>query len=66
MKPKETLVTVRFSDHPRGTKMRFEQSGFESSGSRNGHKGGWNECFGLLAKHLASVQRAKTARSRQK
>lgn len=51
----ETLVTVRFSDHPRGTKMMFEQTGFDSAGSREGHKGGWVECFGRLKEHLAMV-----------
>lgn len=48
----ETLVTVRFADHPRGTKMMFEQSGFGSAESRDGHKGGWTECFVRLADHL--------------
>ena len=57
----ETLVTVRFSDHPRGTKMTFEQTGFDSAGSREGHKSGWIECFGRLKAHLATVG-AKTGR----
>lgn len=51
----ETVVTVRFSDHPRGTKMLFEQTGFGSVGSQDGHKGGWIECFGRLKDHLATV-----------
>ena len=51
----ETLVTVRFEDHARGTKMTFEQSGFGSAESRNGHKGGWSECFQRLAAHLAQT-----------
>jgi uncharacterized protein YndB with AHSA1/START domain len=48
----ETLVTVRFEDHVRGTRIIFEQSGFASAGSRDGHKGGWKECFDRLATHL--------------
>ena len=57
----ETLVTVRFADHPRGTKMMFEQSGFGSAGSRDGHKGGWTECFVRLADHLRKTIVKKTA-----
>ena len=55
----ETLVTVRFADHPRGTKMMFTQTGFGSAASREGHKGGWTECFGRLAAHLAGLQAKK-------
>jgi uncharacterized protein YndB with AHSA1/START domain len=51
----ETIVTVRFSDHPRGTKMIFEQTGFSSGGSRDGHKGGWSEGFVRLKDHLAKA-----------
>jgi uncharacterized protein YndB with AHSA1/START domain len=58
----ETLVTVRFADHPRGTKMLFEQSGFGSAGSRDGHKGGWTQCFVRLADHLRETSVKKTSR----
>ena len=51
---KETVVTVEFADHARGTKMTFRQSGFASAGSRSGHKGGWAQCFDRLAAHLAA------------
>jgi uncharacterized protein YndB with AHSA1/START domain len=50
----ETVVTVRLADHPRGTKMTFEQTGFDSAGSRDGHKGGWTESFARLKEHLAA------------
>lgn len=50
----ETLVTVRFADHPRGTKMMFEQTGFDSAASSEGHKGGWTECFDRLKTLLAT------------
>ena len=50
----ETIVTVRLADHPRGTKMVFTQTGFGSAGSRDGHTGGWKECFEKLAGHLAA------------
>ncbi|HEX2861235.1 MAG TPA: SRPBCC domain-containing protein [Lacunisphaera sp.] len=52
----ETLVTVRFADHPRGTKVTLVQSGFDSSASRDGHKGGWAECLERLAEHLTATQ----------
>lgn len=59
----ETLVTVRFSDHPRGTKLSFEQTGFGSADSRDGHRGGWSECFVRLKDYLkASPVRKKRAR----
>lgn len=51
----ETLVTVHFGDHPRGTKMTFKQSGFDSSESAAGHKGGWTECFERLVALLAKL-----------
>ncbi|HWA26083.1 MAG TPA: SRPBCC domain-containing protein [Lacunisphaera sp.] len=59
----ETLVVVRFEDHPRGTKMTFTQSGFSSTGSQAGHKGGWSECFARLDALLAQIQpRIKSGR----
>ncbi len=51
----ETLVTVDFADHARGTKMTFRQTGFSSAGSRAGHQGGWAQCFDRLAAHLAGT-----------
>lgn len=51
-----TLVTVRLTDHPRGTKLTFTQTGFSSRESREGHAGGWKECFERLAEHLAALQ----------
>lgn len=49
----ETLVTVRFDDLGDRTRVTLEQAGFESAGARDGHLGGWSECFDLLAEHLA-------------
>jgi uncharacterized protein YndB with AHSA1/START domain len=56
----ETVVTVRLTDHPRGTKMMFEQSGFGSTDSREGHKAGWVDCFVRLKNHLAVSSGRKT------
>ena len=59
----ETVVTVDFADHARGTKRTFRQSGFASAGSRTGHKGGWTQCFERLSARLAALQ-AKKGRAR--
>lgn len=53
----ETLVTVRFEDLGAKTRVTLEQSGFDSAGARDGHKGGWSECLDILAEHLAALQR---------
>jgi uncharacterized protein YndB with AHSA1/START domain len=52
----ETLVTVRFTATGGTTKVTLTQTGFDSAGSRDGHAGGWNECFDLLAEHLATLK----------
>jgi uncharacterized protein YndB with AHSA1/START domain len=51
----ETVVTVTFEDHGKKTKMTFLQEGFTSAASRDGHEGGWNQCFDLLDAHLAGI-----------
>jgi uncharacterized protein YndB with AHSA1/START domain len=52
----ETIVAVRFLDHPRGTKMIFTQTGFDSAGSMDGHKSGWAECFGRLQEYVGTAE----------
>jgi len=52
----ETVVTVRFADEGAKTKVTLEQSIFKSAESRDGHRGGWTECFDILAEHLAKIQ----------
>lgn len=60
----ETVVTVRFADAPGGrTRLKFEQTGFASPESRDGHAGGWGECFERLEALLAKLTRKKAARS---
>lgn len=44
----ETLVTVTFAEESGKTKMTFQQSGFTSKDSRDGHEGGWTESFEKL------------------
>ena len=51
----ETLVTVTFEAVPGGTLMRFTQTGFANEWARDGHGGGWSECFERLAAYLAAA-----------
>jgi uncharacterized protein YndB with AHSA1/START domain len=51
----EMLVTVTFAERGGKTEMTFRQTGFPSAGSRDGHRGGWNEAFDRLAEHLATM-----------
>jgi len=56
----ETVVTVRFADAPDGgTRITFEQTGFDSADSRDGHSGGWNQCFERLEALLAKLQKGQ-------
>ena len=34
--------------------MRFTQTGFDSRAARDGHGGGWTECFERLDAYLAA------------
>jgi len=49
----ETLVTVTFIERGGKTEMNFRQTGFDSAGERDGHAGGWSECFDRLDEILA-------------
>lgn len=52
----ETIVTVRLSDQGNKTKMILRQALFDSVASRNGHRGGWNECLDRLVEFLAPAK----------
>jgi uncharacterized protein YndB with AHSA1/START domain len=54
---KGTLVTVRFSDLRGKTKVNFRQGPFSNAQSRDGHRGGWSECFDRL-QSLLQISRA--------
>ena len=45
----ETIVTVTLKERRGKTEMNFRQTGFTSGESRDGHAGGWAECFDKLA-----------------
>ncbi len=51
----ETLVTVTLVERAGKTEMEFRQSGFDSIESRDGHAGGWNECFDRLEEFLSKA-----------
>ena len=55
----ETLVTVRFEDEGTKTRMIFHQAYFDSAANRDGHQGGWNECFERLEVILAQPGAAR-------
>ena len=58
----ETTATLRFEDAGDGkTKVTLEQSIFKSVESRNGHMGGWTECFDKLEELLAILQAGKNS-----
>lgn len=51
----ETLVTVKLEDLGNGkTKLLFKQQFFASQLSRDGHEGGWTQCFERLEAYLAA------------
>lgn len=49
----ETIVTITFAEEGSKTRMTFHQASFASIDTRDGHVGGWNESFDMLAEHLA-------------
>lgn len=51
----ETVITVTFADRNGKTAMTFRQEVFESVAERDGHRGGWNECFDRLRDELQTV-----------
>lgn len=55
----EMLVSVSFADDGERTVMTFRQTGFPSDGSRDGHRGGWNEAFDRLEGVVANIDRAE-------
>ena len=52
----QTLVTVLLSDDHGKTKLTFRQQFFDSVESRDGHRGGWTECFEKLALDLTRLR----------
>jgi uncharacterized protein YndB with AHSA1/START domain len=52
----ETVVTVRFADQGGKTKLTFHQATFETAEARDGHAGGWAECFDRLSDYLPTLR----------
>lgn len=51
----ETLLTVTLEEYAGKTRLTLHQAIFESTAIRDAHSNGWNDAFGRLAEHLASV-----------
>ena len=51
----ETVCTVVLKELGSKTEMTFRQTGFTSGDSREGHEGGWTECFEKLEDLLAAA-----------
>jgi uncharacterized protein YndB with AHSA1/START domain len=49
----ETVVTVTLVERDGKTEMTFRQGLFDSVESRDGHQGGWTECFDRLEELLS-------------
>ena len=49
------LVTLDFTDLGDKTRLTFRQTGFDSDGQRDGHRGGWNSSFDRFEEYLATV-----------
>lgn len=50
----ETLITVTFEEMEGGrTKVGFHQAAFETTGDRDSHTEGWNECLDRMQAYLA-------------
>lgn len=52
----DTLVTVTLADLDGKTEMTFQQSGFLTDASRDGHEEGWRETFEDLLAYVRSVR----------
>lgn len=51
----QTEVTVTLDDDGGSTRMTFHQAFFVSAASRDGHQGGWAQCFERLQAYLAQA-----------
>lgn len=49
----ETVITLEFKRHLRGTELILTQSVFETKLARNRHNAGWNSSFDCLEEYLA-------------
>ncbi len=52
----ETVVTVTFADQDGKTRMNFHQEFFLDKESRDGHEGGWSQCFDKLSELLSELE----------
>jgi uncharacterized protein YndB with AHSA1/START domain len=52
---KETVVTISFADRGAQTELTLHQTGFESAGSRDGHRDGWSSSIDRFEEYLATL-----------
>lgn len=57
----ENLITLRFTEEGLQTRLAFHQAPFHSIEERDGHHGGWTECFDRLAAYLETGRIAENA-----
>lgn len=46
---RETIVTVDFLEHDRGTEIVIRHQGFPAARARDQHRGGWVDCLSAMA-----------------
>ena len=51
----ETTITIHLEEVGAKTTMTFHQATFETTESRDGHRGGWSESFDKLEAYLAKA-----------
>lgn len=52
---KEMLITINFADVDGRTRMTLKQEGFDSAGSRDGHKQGWSSQLDRFTIYVNSI-----------
>ena len=53
----ETMLSITLEDADGGTKLTLHQAAFATRESRDGHRGGWNECLDKLGALLEKETR---------
>ena len=52
-----TLITITFDEDGDRTRMRFQQTYFNTKANRDGHNYGWNSGFDRLADYLSTMRK---------
>jgi uncharacterized protein YndB with AHSA1/START domain len=54
----ETLVTITFTELGGKTELTLRQTGFQSAGSHDGHRGGWISTLDRMDAYIVTVSRS--------